>query len=131
MNVDMQQNLFGEGKENNMIKIENEEVLGWEHAIRGMRNPMNSWGKSDSFICKGGYDFDDCKGHHKECIRHEDFSEDVFTAEEKDVLYAVLNKFRNFTGKSIAEYMHEELAYRQTREYEIIPFYLAKQIRPF
>ena len=31
-----------------MIKIENFEVLGWEHAIRGMRNPMNSWGKSDS-----------------------------------------------------------------------------------
>lgn len=26
-----------------MIKIENSEVLGWEHAIRGMRNPMNSW----------------------------------------------------------------------------------------
>lgn len=32
-----------------MIKIENSEVLGWEHAIRGMRNPLNSWGKSDSF----------------------------------------------------------------------------------
>ena len=31
-----------------MIKIENYEVLGWEHAIRGMRNPMNSWVKSDS-----------------------------------------------------------------------------------
>lgn len=31
-----------------MIKLENQEVLGWEHAIRGMRNPMNSWDKSDS-----------------------------------------------------------------------------------
>lgn len=31
-----------------MIKIENAEVMGWEHAIRGMRNPMNSWEKSDS-----------------------------------------------------------------------------------
>ena len=31
-----------------MIKIENVEVLGWEAAIRGMRNPMNSWEKSDS-----------------------------------------------------------------------------------
>lgn len=31
-----------------MIKIENEEVIGWEAAIRGMRNPMNSWEKSDS-----------------------------------------------------------------------------------
>lgn len=31
-----------------MIKLENFEVLGWEHAIRGMRNPMNSWDKADS-----------------------------------------------------------------------------------
>lgn len=31
-----------------MLKIENVEVMGWEHAIRGMRNPMNSWEKSDS-----------------------------------------------------------------------------------
>ena len=31
-----------------MLKLENTEVLGWEHAIRGMRNPMNSWEKSDS-----------------------------------------------------------------------------------
>ena len=31
-----------------MLKFENTEVLGWEHAIRGMRNPMNSWEKSDS-----------------------------------------------------------------------------------
>lgn len=31
-----------------MLKVENVEVLGWEHAIRGMRNPKNSWAKSDS-----------------------------------------------------------------------------------
>lgn len=31
-----------------MIKFENTEVWGWEHAIRGMRNPMNSWERSDS-----------------------------------------------------------------------------------
>ena len=31
-----------------MLKIENYEVMGWEHAIRGMRNPKNSWEKSDS-----------------------------------------------------------------------------------
>ena len=34
-----------------MIKIENTEVFGWEAAIRGMRNPMNSWDKSDSGTC--------------------------------------------------------------------------------
>ena len=32
-----------------MIKFENTEVTGWEAAIRGMRNPLNSWKKSDSF----------------------------------------------------------------------------------
>ena len=26
-----------------MIKFEKPEVWGWEHAIRGMRNPLNSW----------------------------------------------------------------------------------------
>lgn len=34
-----------------MLKIENTEVMGWEAAIRGMRNPMNSWKKSDSRFC--------------------------------------------------------------------------------
>lgn len=32
-----------------MIKIDNIEVFGWESTIRGMRNPMNSWEKSDSY----------------------------------------------------------------------------------
>ena len=40
-----------------MIKLENYEVVGWEHAIRGMRNPMNSWENSDSNF------FDDSEGH--------------------------------------------------------------------
>lgn len=33
-----------------MIQIEKTEVIGWEAAIRGMRNPMNSWNKSDSLF---------------------------------------------------------------------------------
>ena len=44
-----------------MIRIENAEVIGWEHVIRGMRNPMNSWEKSDSGICKGGDDGIGCE----------------------------------------------------------------------
>lgn len=49
-----------------MLKIENAEVVGWEHAIRGMRNPMNSWEKSDSFCkpsidcCGGCHDYNKC-----------------------------------------------------------------------
>lgn len=38
-----------------MIKVEKTEVWGFKHAIRGMRNPMNSWDKSDS------YDAVDCE----------------------------------------------------------------------
>ena len=37
-----------------MIKVENIEVFGWRAAIRGMRNPMNSWAKSDSYYDKNG-----------------------------------------------------------------------------
>ena len=33
-----------------MIKVENVETWGFAHAIRGMRNPLNSWDKSDSYI---------------------------------------------------------------------------------
>lgn len=36
------------------MKFENTEVWGFEHALRGMRNAMESWNKSDSGICKGG-----------------------------------------------------------------------------
>ena len=35
-----------------MIKLEKTDVFGWEAAIRGMRNPMNSWDKSDSWYCE-------------------------------------------------------------------------------
>ena len=34
-----------------MLKVEKCATYGWEEAIRGMRNPMNSWEKSDSFEC--------------------------------------------------------------------------------
>lgn len=48
-----------------MIKIENVEVYGWKAAIRGMRNPMNSWDKSDSHPqdwCEIGEEI--CCGYH-------------------------------------------------------------------
>ena len=41
-----------------MIIIEDEEIVGWESAIIGMRNPMNSWDKSDSWYGCGS-EFDD------------------------------------------------------------------------
>ena len=44
-----------------MLKIENTDVTGWEAAVRGMRNPMNSWEKSDS---------------HYECLECSNLSDD-------------------------------------------------------
>ena len=45
-----------------MIKIDKTEVFGWEPSIRGMRNPMNSWDRSDSFYtCNhSGYPCEEC-----------------------------------------------------------------------
>ena len=44
-----------------MIKFEYTEVIGWRAAIRGMRNPLNSWEKSDSAnICLLRYNHDGC-----------------------------------------------------------------------
>lgn len=48
-----------------MLKIENTEVLGWEHSIRGMRNPMNSWEKSDSRFGFGAVLCNDCPNSDK------------------------------------------------------------------
>lgn len=42
-----------------MLKIENTETMGWEHAIRGARNPMNSWNRSDTGWAPHGEDEND------------------------------------------------------------------------
>lgn len=64
-----------------MLKIENTEVVGWEAAIRGMRNPMNSWEKSDS--CTQGMVWcgefcgerrPDCDGESGLCLGANDLS---------------------------------------------------------
>lgn len=70
-----------------MLKIENTVVFGWEAAIRGMRNPMNSWEKSDSGpavdcgkcgkieregICRK--EDRDCTGHECFCVGKNDLA---------------------------------------------------------
>lgn len=52
-----------------MLKIENVEVTGWEPAIRGMRNPMNSWHLSDSFVCD--YNCGSCINGNSHCEMQE------------------------------------------------------------
>ena len=53
-----------------MLKIEKTEVVGWEAAIRGMRNPINSWGQSDSGHC------------------HRDLARDCVTCVHRDTGYS-------------------------------------------
>ena len=52
-----------------MIKFENTEVMGWEHAIRGMRNPLNSWNKSDSYYTNDDV-FTDEDGNVHDLVRY-------------------------------------------------------------
>lgn len=50
-----------------MIKIENVETFGWEAAIRGMRNPKNSWEKSDSGSCFDMIACHACRADRSQC----------------------------------------------------------------
>lgn len=70
-----------------MIEFEHTEVVGWEAAIRGMRNPMNSWERSDSQLCKSMDGFEDCRvGVHGSCPRGDEgyFKEDIFCVGKND-----------------------------------------------
>lgn len=56
-----------------MIKIENTEIVGWQAAIRGMRNPLESWDKSDSDYCNPLTKcYCDCEKH--ECAVQDHFN---------------------------------------------------------
>lgn len=51
-----------------MIKVENTDVWGFEHAIRGCRNPLNSWAKIDSdqcIMCEGCKAEEWCGGENR------------------------------------------------------------------
>lgn len=70
-----------------MIKIDNVEVMGWEPVIRGMRNPMNSWDKSDSFKCDGvGCYFEDCPAYKSDIEGCEKCGEYVVGPNDLDLM---------------------------------------------
>lgn len=88
-----------------MIKIEKVEVFGWEAAIRGMRNPMNSWEQSDSELCKGAGGFEDCRvSTPGGCPRGDEdyFKEDVFCIGKDD--FGLMQRLRN-AGTDHRKYM--------------------------
>ena len=70
-----------------MLKIENTEVIGWEAAIRGMRNPMNSWEKSDSRFSL----LDDC-GDCTHCnLRFDECNEQQIGPNDLDLMTRLRN----------------------------------------
>lgn len=68
-----------------MLKIENTEVMGWEAAIRGMRNPKNSWEKSDSGICPNGTEFGYCYLDHRKYCQRRNTDDPAFCIGPKDL----------------------------------------------
>lgn len=70
-----------------MIKLEKTDVFGWESAIRGMRNPMNSWDMSDSEFSI------------ENCVREGRFKQSVEIGENDLKLMKSLSKAGNDHGK--------------------------------
>ena len=90
-----------------MLKIEKTEVVGWEAAIRGMRNPMNSWEQSDSGHC------------HRDLVRdcttcvHRDTGYSACTAGHFDVGprdYDLMTRLRN-AGTDHRKFMRMIIVY--------------------
>lgn len=80
------------------MKIEKTEVVGFEAAIRGMRNPKNSWEKSDSKYCSE-YDHPPIEGscqycpHDSMCNKSEKAMQQMYLVESNDL--GLMNRLRN------------------------------------
>ena len=72
-----------------MIKVKNIDVFNFEGAIRGLRNPMNSWDKSDSFFCDDRVNCVDCPVNNRSemfgCYRP-DYTEYVIGKNDLDLM---------------------------------------------
>lgn len=69
-----------------MLKIENAEVIGWEHTIRGMRNPMNSWEKSDSEFITADGDHHDITGNSGPWYGEDGWSENLIGPNDQKLM---------------------------------------------
>lgn len=69
-----------------MLKIENDEAFGWEHAIRGMRNPMNSWEKSDSEFITADGDHHDITGNSGPWYGENGWSENLIGPNDRGLM---------------------------------------------
>lgn len=74
-----------------MIKIEKTEVFGWEAAIRGMRNPMNSWDKSDSGVCFNTVACHTCRADRNHCKSRMENKEFVVGYDDMNLMKRLCN----------------------------------------
>ena len=74
-----------------MIKFKNVEVVGWEAAIRGMRNPMNSWDKSDSGYCMDTLTRHACKENRNNCKKNIDSHKLIIGPNDLDLMKRLSN----------------------------------------
>lgn len=88
-----------------MIKIENTKVVGWEEAIRGMRNPLNSWNKSDSTDAQHLIGYDQNLDNY---IHTDDSDENQFLIGQNDKNLAM--RLRN-AGKDHRKFMRMVVVY--------------------
>ena len=62
---------------------------------------------------------------------NEEYKLKKLESKEKEIIDKVIDKFKGISSHEISNYMHEEKAYKETNDNEIIPFTFAKDIRQF
>lgn len=76
---------------------------------------------------EGGFDYP----NSLRFLPNYNLKDDILDDEEKKIIDNVIDKFKDYSGKEISEYMHNEQAYKLTKANEIIPFSYSKDMRGF
>lgn len=74
-----------------MLKIENTEVIGLKAAIRGIRDPMNPWEKSDSGICFDTIACHTCRADRNHCKSRMENKEFVVGYDDMNLMTSLRN----------------------------------------
>ena len=76
------------------MKFENTEVWGFEHSLRGMRNPKNSWNRSDShYGCDDEKYCDKCHDVGEYCFGYKKIKKCAQKINKNDIIYNVCANF--------------------------------------
>lgn len=98
-----------------MIKVEGIEVWGFPHAIRGMRNPLNSWDKIDSKYCGAEYvigknDLDLMQRLYKAGTEHRKYLRQIFVSMDivaPEYFWSQFNTYKIGTVSNSCSKMHK------------------------